>query len=61
MTRKTCPNCGSKRINVIKYRGQDVIMCGDCGFDGTDELDMSEEYRNTQREKRRYSPYKSRT
>ena len=57
---KKCPKCGSKRVGLIPYRGIKAVVCGDCGFDETDELDMGATQRKTQREKRSYNPYRSR-
>lgn len=56
---KTCPKCGSKKTRTVDYMGAKVIVCADCGYDETEELAIVPEKRETQREKRRYSPYKS--
>jgi transcription initiation factor TFIIIB Brf1 subunit/transcription initiation factor TFIIB len=53
-----CPECGSADIFVLAYRGTTCVVCGNCGFDERDEIDVYPEQRVSQREKSRYTPYK---
>jgi Zn ribbon nucleic-acid-binding protein len=56
---KKCPKCKSDNTKLIDYLGTKTLKCGDCGFDESKELDVFPEQRETQREKGRYTPYKS--
>ena len=58
MTQK-CPKCKSENIKLIDYLGTEIIKCNDCGFDESKQLDVFPEQRETQREKKRYTLYKS--
>ena len=57
--KKKCPKCGSENIKIVDYSGAKVVVCKKCGYDERDELDITPSARETQREKRRYSPYRA--
>ena len=54
-----CPKCGSLKIEIVEYMNSKVRVCKECGYDERDDLDMVPSERNSQREKGRFSPYKS--
>ncbi len=54
-----CPKCGSVEIKVVKYIGSNCIICLKCKYDETSELDMTPEYRSSQKAKGQYSVYKT--
>ena len=54
-----CPRCDSEKIRIVNYMGTNVRICKDCGYDEREELDTVPEERNTQREKRKFTPYRS--
>ena len=56
---KRCPRCGSKDVKVVDYLGAKVLVCNKCGYDERVGLEVFPEQRETQREKRRFSPYKA--
>ena len=56
---KKCKKCGSSKIKVVDFMGSKIYYCTECGYDERDELNIVSEERNTQREKTRYSPYKT--
>jgi transcription initiation factor TFIIIB Brf1 subunit/transcription initiation factor TFIIB len=56
---KKCPKCGSENIKLVDYAGAKVIVCKKCGYDETEELAITPSQRETQREKRKYSPYRT--
>ena len=56
---RKCPKCGSEDIKIIDYMGAKVIVCNKCKYDETDELAITPGQRETQREKRKYSHYRS--
>jgi len=58
---RKCPKCGSKRVTFVSYMGAKALLCGSCGYDETDVLSITPNQRNTQREKRSYNPFRSRT
>ncbi|MFQ5474444.1 MAG: hypothetical protein ACE5DM_01280 [Candidatus Nanoarchaeia archaeon] len=55
-----CPRCGSTDVKDKKYAGGQFILCNNCGYDASKEVDIVPEYDKSQKEKTRYSPYKSR-
>ena len=56
---KICPECKSKNVEVVKYLGASCLVCKDCGYDERDTYDVFADERSTQREKRRYTPYRA--
>ena len=54
-----CPECGSDKIKIVKYLGMAALICEKCTYDEREEIESIPEERGTQREKRRYSPYRS--
>ena len=54
-----CPKCKSDKAKVEEYRGTKVIICSKCSYDERDELDITPGQRETQREKGRYTPYRT--
>jgi len=59
MPKKKCPECNSDNVHIIKIGKKAHIVCNDCFYDETNEFDVYPEQRETQREKARYSPYKT--
>ena len=53
-----CPRCGSLKIQVLEAEDLFFVKCRSCGYD---ELgaEVLPEQRTSQREKARYSPYKT--
>ena len=56
---KKCPVCKSKNIKLVDYIGVKCILCLDCGFDERKHYEVFPEEKVSQKEKGRYSPYKS--
>jgi ribosome-binding protein aMBF1 (putative translation factor) len=54
-----CPKCGSDNIKIVDYMNSKIKVCKDCNYDERDELEEVPDQRNTQREKRKFSPYRS--
>lgn len=59
MKKKKCPVCKSDNIKSIDYLGVKCILCLDCGFDERKHYAVFPEEKVSQKEKARYSPYKS--
>jgi len=59
MNKQTCPKCHSSKIKFIDYLGAKCLVCSECGYDESDDLEASPSERKSQREKGRYSPYKA--
>lgn len=59
MKMKKCPKCGSEKVKTVNYEGVSCIICLECGYDETMEMDTWPESRSSQKEKGRYSPYKA--
>jgi len=55
---KKCPKCDSTNIEVTEHNDLDFIKCKHCGFDEK-MYEVTPSQRETQREKTRYSPYKT--
>ena len=56
---KICPRCKSENIKEVDYMNVKCIICNDCGYDQRETYDVFPEDRETQREKRKFSPYKA--
>lgn len=54
-----CKKCGSTKLRHYKYENVDCYECSDCGYDSCEEYENVPESRNSQREKGRYTPYKT--
>lgn len=54
-----CPKCKSKNTKQVKYQGIDCIVCKDCGYDERDKYEVFDSSRVSQKQKGRYSPYKT--
>jgi len=54
-----CPHCGSRKAKKINYLGASCIVCPDCSYSECDQLDVIDEPKTSQKEKGRYSPYKT--
>lgn len=54
-----CPQCGSTNVKDLQDNGIDYIQCLKCGYDELESDDEFPHQRSTQREKGRYSPYKT--
>ena len=52
---KLCPKCKSSNTEEVKIKNTKGLVCNNCGYDET--INIPEE-RTTQREKRKYTPYK---
>jgi DNA-directed RNA polymerase subunit M/transcription elongation factor TFIIS len=55
-----CSKCGSSDVKKKKYAGGEFVVCNSCGYDSSVEVDIVPESKKSQKEKGRYSPYKSR-
>jgi tRNA(Ile2) C34 agmatinyltransferase TiaS len=53
----TCPRCGS--TNIESYEDLGFIKCKECSYDELAPEPLPHGIRKSQREKGRYSPYKS--
>ncbi len=56
---KRCPQCLSTDIKRVKYMEFDALICRKCGYDERQEYEMHSQERSSQKEKGRFSPYKS--
>lgn len=54
-----CPKCGSDKVKFIKYSGLLCLKCNNCGFDERDRFEVYPENKKSQKQKGRYSPYKT--
>jgi late competence protein required for DNA uptake (superfamily II DNA/RNA helicase) len=57
--KKLCPKCKSRNIDLISYIDIKCIVCKNCGFDESKQYDVFPEEKVSQKEKGRYTPYKS--
>jgi hypothetical protein len=57
--KRTCPKCKSNNIQLEDYMGSECIICNDCKYNQIDELNITSENKTSQREKGRYTPYKT--
>lgn len=58
MSPNPCPQCRSADTEIVAHNGLEFIKCNKCGYDESlYEVVPSE--RPTQREKGRYTPYKT--
>jgi len=55
--KQLCPKCGSDQIEV--YDDLAFIKCKKCGYDELESEPLPYGVRKSQREKARYSPYKT--
>lgn len=53
-----CPKCGSFKTETLADHNVTFIVCRACGYDES-MYDITEEKRQTQREKGKYNPYKT--
>jgi len=56
--KKKCPKCGSFNVAIHK-EDIEFLTCKSCGYDELVEDTLVEGQRTSQREKGRYSPYKT--
>lgn len=54
-----CPSCKSGEVSKVDYRGIKCIVCELCGYDERVVFDVGPQFKVSQREKSRNSPYKS--
>lgn len=54
-----CPKCKSNNVNMVNYLSVKCIKCNNCGFDETMQYNVYPEEKTSQKEKGRYTPYKS--
>lgn len=59
MKNKKCPKCGSDKIKIIDYMGAKCVVCSNCGYDESAIYEVYPEQKKSQKEKARYSPYKT--
>ncbi|MBS3115809.1 hypothetical protein J4482_04245 [Candidatus Woesearchaeota archaeon] len=59
MTILLCPRCSSTKLKKYVYMGAECFKCLNCSYDSCSDLDSFPTQRNSQREKRRFSPYKA--
>ena len=59
MKNKKCPKCKSGNVKIIDYMGIKCIRCSNCGYDESKEYEVYPEEKTSQKEKGRYTPYKS--
>tara|TARA_Y100000310_G_C20354436_1_gene655957 strand:+ start:369 stop:572 length:204 start_codon:yes stop_codon:yes gene_type:complete len=58
MVKQRCPKCGSDNIKLYE-EDLPFIKCNDCEYDELATEPLPSDPRKSQREKARYSPYKS--
>lgn len=54
-----CPQCGCTEIKIILDNSLEFIQCSKCGYDELEADEALPETRTSQKEKGRYSPYKT--
>lgn len=54
-----CPKCSSEDVETVKYLNVKCILCHRCGYDERNDLETTPEQRTSQKEKGRFSPYKT--
>jgi Zn ribbon nucleic-acid-binding protein len=59
MEKTKCPKCHSDKIKLEDYMGVECIICNDCNYNQIDELNIIAEDKVSQKEKGRYTPYKT--
>ena len=59
MKNKKCPNCNSENTRIIGYLSIKGVKCNDCGYDETKQYEVYPEEKKSQKEKGRFTPYKS--
>ncbi len=57
--KKYCPRCKSDNVRLVEYMGIQCMVCNDCGYDERQMYDINPGERSTQREKTRFTPYKT--
>ena len=57
--KKNCPKCLSDNIKIDDYLGIKSIICKSCGFDEAKQYEVYPEQKTSQKEKARYTPYKT--
>jgi len=54
-----CPKCKSEDISYEEYMGATCIVCHSCKYREADVLEVFPESKISQKEKGRYTPYKT--
>jgi phage FluMu protein Com len=54
-----CPKCGSINVTYTHYMGIECVICKSCGFSEEEELNLTPEYKTSQKQKGKYTPYKT--
>ena len=54
-----CPKCKSNNVKFVNYINVKCIVCSECGFDESKEYDVYPQDKKSQKEKGRYTPYKT--
>ncbi len=57
MKPRLCPKCGSPNVQV--YEDVGFLRCKSCGYDELERDPLPNGMRNSQREKEKFSPYKT--
>ena len=55
----SCPKCRSKNVKIVDYLGIKCIICKDCGFDETNQYEVYPQEKVSQKEKSKFTPYKT--
>ncbi|HLD00995.1 MAG TPA: hypothetical protein VJC39_04575 [Candidatus Nanoarchaeia archaeon] len=58
-TKPICPECKSKNVEIVADDGLDFLKCSDCGLNELEGDEVLPGQKTSQREKGRYSPYKT--
>ena len=54
-----CPQCGSENIKIVNYMNIKCRVCSNCGFDERNLYEVYPDERTSQKEKGKFSPYKT--
>ncbi len=56
---KRCPRCGSAHIDAVDYIGVQALICLNCGYDESAEMENPSGEKVSQKAKERHTPYKA--
>ena len=54
-----CPKCDSNHIDYVDEQGIKVLICLDCGYDESEEYEITAEEKSNQKAKGSYTRYKT--
>jgi len=57
--KKYCPQCKTDNIKFVEYMGVQCLVCNQCGYDERETYDVHPGERQTQREKTKFTPYRT--